>query len=223
MRKEKPKVTYLVALVMAFLVAEIENRRPEDLPQAYSGRVPERFLLSLRTKSINENFVNWKLRPLLFFVIMMQRIFYSGIIDSFIFISLGFSCQQSATVFIWETQHYLSYKVRSLVSCVYSWASELNARREIPYLGAFVYYSLYNSILASITYLNEISNFEGFIQNVGSVETLQKPELLLIDLSYLYSQYSALKRYQFTVAFTAKGKIELWFYSCTFTLILNQS
>ena len=72
-----------------------------------------------------------------------------------------------------------------------------------------VLFSLYNSILASITYLNEISNFEGFIQNVGSVETLQKPELLLIDLSYLYSQYSALKRYQFTVAFTAKGKIEL--------------
>ena len=31
MRKEKPKVTYLVALVMAFLAAEIENRQPEDL------------------------------------------------------------------------------------------------------------------------------------------------------------------------------------------------
>ena len=107
------------------------------------------------------------------------------------------------------------------MSCVYSWASELNARREIPYLGALVYCSLYNSILASITYLNEISNFEGFIQNVGSVETLQKPELLLIDLSYLYSQYSALKSYQFTVAFTAKGKIEIWFYSCAFTLIVN--
>ena len=58
MRKEKPKVTYLVALAMAFLAAEIENRRPEDLPQAYFGRVPERFLLSVRTKSINENFVN---------------------------------------------------------------------------------------------------------------------------------------------------------------------
>ena len=58
MRKEKPKVTYSVALVMAFLAAEIENRQPEDLPQAYFGRVPERFLLSVRTKSINENFVN---------------------------------------------------------------------------------------------------------------------------------------------------------------------
>ena len=30
------------------------------------GRLPERLLLSVRTKSINENFVNWKLRPLLF-------------------------------------------------------------------------------------------------------------------------------------------------------------
>ena len=56
--KKNREVTYLVALVMAFLAAEIENRQPEDLPQAYSGRVPERFLLSLRTKSINENFVN---------------------------------------------------------------------------------------------------------------------------------------------------------------------
>ena len=30
------------------------------------GRLPERLLLSVRTKSINENYVNWKLRPLLF-------------------------------------------------------------------------------------------------------------------------------------------------------------
>ena len=31
-RNEKPKVTYLVALVMAFLAAEKENRQLEDLP-----------------------------------------------------------------------------------------------------------------------------------------------------------------------------------------------
>ena len=43
-RKEKPKVTYSVALVKAFLAAENENRQLEDLPQAYFGRVPERFL-----------------------------------------------------------------------------------------------------------------------------------------------------------------------------------
>ena len=64
--KEKPKVSYLVALVLAFLSAKNENRQLEDLPQADFGRLPERLLLSVRTKSINENFVNWKLRPLLF-------------------------------------------------------------------------------------------------------------------------------------------------------------
>ena len=54
MRKEKPKVTYSVALVTAFLAAENENRQLEDLPRANFGRLPERFLL-VRTKSINEN------------------------------------------------------------------------------------------------------------------------------------------------------------------------
>ena len=38
----------------------------EDLQLADLGRVPERLLLSVRTKSINENFVNRKLRPLLY-------------------------------------------------------------------------------------------------------------------------------------------------------------
>ena len=54
--KEKPKVLYSVALVLAFLSAE--NRQLEDLPLADFGRLPERLLLSVRTKSINENFVN---------------------------------------------------------------------------------------------------------------------------------------------------------------------
>ena len=53
-RKGKPKVTYSVALVTAFLAAENENRQLEDLPRADFGRLPERFL-SVRTKSINEN------------------------------------------------------------------------------------------------------------------------------------------------------------------------
>ena len=56
--KEKPKVTYSVALVLAFLSAENENRQLEDLPLADFGRLPERLFLSVRTKSINENFVN---------------------------------------------------------------------------------------------------------------------------------------------------------------------
>ena len=65
--KEKPKVVYSVALVLTFLSAENENRQLEDLPLADFGRLPESLLLSIRSKSINENFVNRKLRPLLFF------------------------------------------------------------------------------------------------------------------------------------------------------------
>ena len=64
--KKEPNVTYSVALMLVFLSAENENRQLEDLPPADFGRLPERRLLSVRTKSINENFVNWKLRPLLF-------------------------------------------------------------------------------------------------------------------------------------------------------------
>ena len=56
--KEKPKVKYSVALVLAFLAAENENRQLEGLPLADFGRLLERLFLSVRTKSINENFVN---------------------------------------------------------------------------------------------------------------------------------------------------------------------
>ena len=56
--REKPKVTFSVAFVLAFLLTENENRQLEDLPPADFGRLPERLLLSVRTKSINENFVN---------------------------------------------------------------------------------------------------------------------------------------------------------------------
>ena len=58
MQKEKPNVTYSVALVLAFLAAENKNRQLEDLPLADFGRLPERLLLSERTKSTNEHFVN---------------------------------------------------------------------------------------------------------------------------------------------------------------------
>ena len=64
--KEKPKVAYSVALMLAFLSAENENRQLEDLPLADFGCLPERLLLSVRTKSINRNFVNRKLRLLSF-------------------------------------------------------------------------------------------------------------------------------------------------------------
>ena len=54
---------------MAFLAAGNENRQLEDLPRADFGRLPELFL-----KSITENFVYWKLRPLFIFEVF-QRIF----------------------------------------------------------------------------------------------------------------------------------------------------
>ena len=56
--KEKPKLTYSVTLVLAFLSAESENRQLEDLPLADFDRLLERLLLSVRTKLINENLVN---------------------------------------------------------------------------------------------------------------------------------------------------------------------
>ena len=58
--KEKLRVSYSVALIMALLKAMSENRQLKDLPQAEFGRVPEKFLLTVRTKSLNENFVYLK-------------------------------------------------------------------------------------------------------------------------------------------------------------------
>ena len=54
----KRKTESCVALMSAFLSAENENRQLEDLSEANFGRLPERLLLLVRTKSINENFVN---------------------------------------------------------------------------------------------------------------------------------------------------------------------
>ena len=56
-RKEKPKVTYSVALVMALLPAENENQQLTDLPQVD-------FVLTVGTNNITENFAYWKLGPL---------------------------------------------------------------------------------------------------------------------------------------------------------------
>ena len=41
MQKGKPKVAYSVALMLAFLAAENENRRLDDLPLADFGRLTE--------------------------------------------------------------------------------------------------------------------------------------------------------------------------------------
>ena len=83
--KKKPKATYSVALVMAFLAAENENRQLEDLPQADFGRVPERFLLTVRSNSITDNFAYWKLGPLFVFEVI-QRMFSSWVRQRAIFI-----------------------------------------------------------------------------------------------------------------------------------------
>ena len=64
---------FSVALVIAFLAAEKEIRQ---LPHADFGRLLERFLLSVRTWTINENLVYWKLHPLFVFEVF-RHIFSS--------------------------------------------------------------------------------------------------------------------------------------------------
>ena len=56
--KGKTEVTYSAVLVLTFLSTENENLQLEDLPLADFGRLSERLLLSVRTKSVNETFVN---------------------------------------------------------------------------------------------------------------------------------------------------------------------
>ena len=89
-----------MALVIAFPTAENENRELEDLPQANFGQVSEIFLLSVRTKSITENFYI-KITPIVcfcsfstrsFFLILSVSAnalydFFTRIIDPFIFIT----------------------------------------------------------------------------------------------------------------------------------------
>ena len=74
LRKEKPKVSYFVALAVAFIAAENENRQIEDLLQADFGRSPERFFSIGKDKV---KFCKLKITPIVVFVIMIQRIFSS--------------------------------------------------------------------------------------------------------------------------------------------------
>ena len=55
--KVKLKITYSLPLEMAFLTPENKSQQLEGFPQADFGCVPQRFLLSVRTKSITENCV----------------------------------------------------------------------------------------------------------------------------------------------------------------------
>ena len=129
---------------MAFLAAENENRQREDFSQADFGGVPERFLLLVRTNSINDNFLYWKLR----FLFGDCRSFYFHLlIKSTLHVSEGmlrlYDKQNSNT---WlHVDMKFSSRVQldiSLVRFSYSWAIELNTRREIPYLRAPMYYYL---------------------------------------------------------------------------------
>ena len=103
---------YSVALVLAFLSPENENRKLENLPQADFGRLPERLLLSVN----KWEFCKLKITTIVVFTIMIQRIFPSeelapthsttvirGLsIHLFSFNNeVGFSSQERAIVFIW--------------------------------------------------------------------------------------------------------------------------
>ena len=61
-----------------FLRLRTKNRQLKDLPQADLSRSPEIFLLSVRTKSITENFVCWKLGSLFFslYCIVLTHFFF---------------------------------------------------------------------------------------------------------------------------------------------------
>ena len=147
-------------------MAEIKNRPLEDLLQADFCRVPERFLLSLRTNSKTDNFVYWELGPLFVFV-LIQRMFSSwvhqrtlrfflGVCQSFNFHSLlestfvvhkGLFClydEQNNTWLLVGMKFLFSCSTRCLTRsrCAHSWAIELNTRREIPHIRKPINYSL---------------------------------------------------------------------------------
>ena len=88
--KYKSENAYSVALVMTFLAAESENRQLKDLPQADLGRAPERFLLSVRTNSITDNFVYWKWGSLFVFVVIWNTCLILKFIEIFKFWALRY-------------------------------------------------------------------------------------------------------------------------------------
>ena len=119
-RKEKSKVTYSVALIVAFLASEHENPQLKDLPQFLKI-----YLLSVRKKWLTEKFFGLKVTPIVFlfvclfvfllficlFFVMIWRIFPSWALATFfgdyrsysflIYIYTRFSCCERAIVFAW--------------------------------------------------------------------------------------------------------------------------
>ena len=84
----KRKIGKCVFSGFAFLAAESENRQLKDLPQADLGRAPERFLLSVRTNSITDNFVYWKWGSLFVFVVIWNTCLILKFIEIFKFWAL---------------------------------------------------------------------------------------------------------------------------------------
>ena len=65
-RKEKSKVTYSVALIVAFLASEHENPQLKDLPQFLKI-----YLLSVRKKWLTEKFFGLKVTPIFFLFVCL--------------------------------------------------------------------------------------------------------------------------------------------------------
>ena len=65
-RKEKSKVTYSVALIVAFLASEHENPQLKDLPQFLKI-----YLLSVRKKWLTEKFFGLKVTPIVFLFVCL--------------------------------------------------------------------------------------------------------------------------------------------------------
>ena len=136
-----------MALVLAFLSAENENRQLQDLPLADFGRLTERLLLPVWTKSINENFVNWKLLSLLFLLSRFNAFFHlQGERQRTLWLLFG-DCRVIYFHALMKSAFLLSKGLLCLYdqnnTCRYGISLiELNTRREIPYLGTPTYYSL---------------------------------------------------------------------------------
>ena len=127
-----------------------ENRSLKDLPQADFGRLPGWFLLSIRTNSITENFVYWKLGPLFVFVAIQRmfsfrvsqhtlrfvvgdgRSFYFHSLIELIFLVI----KRLLCLYDKQNNTWLLVNMKFLLSC--------STRREIPYVRALMCYSLFN-------------------------------------------------------------------------------
>ena len=97
---------------MAFRAAEDENQQLKDLLQADFGGAPKRFLLSVRTNSITENFVAW--------LLVDMKLCYVGISCAFtILFDLTVTLESRA---LQETPSFVSYlSISSTSKILFHW------------------------------------------------------------------------------------------------------